>query len=366
MHRNWCAWGAPLLGLGAAFAAIGPASARAATPDFMFRAQVEGRVLEGRPIHWSDSWMALLGRDGQLHEFDPREAREAKRTAPRYAPYPLNELRRRLLEEFPNRYEATSTGHYLVVHPEGESGVWPGRFEEIYRSVGSYLRVRGFSTEEPAYPLIAVVFRTQAEYEQHLRDTDARVLPDSLGCYSHKTNRVCLFDLSRAADDADWSPNTATIVHEATHQVAFNLGVHSRTSPPPYWVPEGLATMFESPAVLRPGAGDRREDRVQALYLAEFRRKARGEKPPFSLASFLASDEAFKQDGPAAYAQAWALTYYLSETQPSAYCGLLADTANKPAYSEFSAAERLRLFRQRFGEDLAILEANLMRWVARL
>src|SRR5579862_3960399 len=40
-----------------------------------------------------------------------------------------------------------------------------------------------------------------------------------------------------------------TIVHETTHQVAFNTGLHSRIAETPKWVIEGLATMFEAPGI---------------------------------------------------------------------------------------------------------------------
>ena len=45
------------------------------------------------------------------------------------------------------------------------------------------------------------------------------------------------------------SENSATIIHEVTHQVAFNCGVHTRFNDVPRWVSEGLATMFEAKGV---------------------------------------------------------------------------------------------------------------------
>ena len=45
--------------------------------EFMFRASVDGQVFEGKPLRWSKQKMFLLSRDGQLHEFDPRLAKEA-------------------------------------------------------------------------------------------------------------------------------------------------------------------------------------------------------------------------------------------------------------------------------------------------
>lgn len=334
--------------------------------EFMFAAKVDGRLIEGRPLDWTDSVMTLLGRDGQLHEFDPRIAKEATKTAPQFKAYSTNEMRNRLLDEFDGRLDVTTAQHYLVLHPKGEQTAWANRFESLYNAFVSYVRVRGFPVHEPPFPLVAVVFRNQQEYNAHVQQSGAKVLPNSLGFYSHSTNRILLFDITGGDRSQDWSDNADTIIHEATHQAAFNLGVHSRTSPPPYWVPEGLATMFEARGVWRPGASDTRADRVNHGYLDEFRRYAKKNKPPFSIQEFVASDTPFKRNTGAAYAQAWALSFYLSETQPRNYSRHLAATADRPVYSAFSSLERLRYFRDAFGKDLAVLEANFVRWIAQL
>ena len=41
--------------------------------------------------------------------------------------------------------------------------------------------------------------------------------------------------------------NMATIVHEATHQIAFNSGLHVRFADNPLWLTEGMAMYFEGP-----------------------------------------------------------------------------------------------------------------------
>ena len=44
---------------------------------------------------------------------------------------------------------------------------------------------------------------------------------------------------------AAWAPSD-TIIHEATHQTAYNVGVHARFADQPRWLVEGLAMMFEA------------------------------------------------------------------------------------------------------------------------
>jgi hypothetical protein len=42
-------------------------------------------------------------------------------------------------------------------------------------------------------------------------------------------------------------PLVATIVHEATHQIAFNCGLQQRYADIPLWLCEGMAVYFEAP-----------------------------------------------------------------------------------------------------------------------
>ena len=71
-----------------------------------------------------------------------------------------------------------------------------------------------------------------------------------LGFYSPTSNRVTLYDQGAGASNRRaWQQNEATIIHEATHQMAFNTGVHNRFAPTPRWLAEGLGTMFEAPGV---------------------------------------------------------------------------------------------------------------------
>ena len=40
---------------------------------------------------------------------------------------------------------------------------------------------------------------------------------------------------------------TVTVIHEATHQIAFNCGLHTRYADNPLWLTEGMALYFETP-----------------------------------------------------------------------------------------------------------------------
>ena len=143
-----------------------------------------------------------------------------------------------LREEFDNRFSISTTQHFVVVHPRGQWSAWSDRLESLYRSFTHYMQVRGFRLSRPKYPLVAVVFRNQGDYYAHARAGGTPLQPGTLGHYDPASNRVFLFD----AGSKDWSANAETIIHEATHQSAFNVGVHRRFAEQPRWLVEGLGS----------------------------------------------------------------------------------------------------------------------------
>ena len=335
----------------------------AAAADFMFRANVEGKTLEGQPLHWSATQMLLLGRDGQLHEFNPKLARDAVKTGGRFAPYTASDMKMALEHEFGNKFEVSSIRHYLVVHPRGERDLWAGRFEDLYKRFEHYFGVRGFDLKEPQFPLVAVVFRNQAEYMRYAAASGSPMHPNTLGHYDPLTNRVFLFDVTDNTKSANWSENADTIIHEATHQMAFNTGVHRRFAAAPRWLVEGLATMFEAPGVWNARSDHTQADRVNRGRLAGFRDYAAKRRQPGALAALITSDDAFRSDPEGAYAEAWALAFYLCETQPRLFAEYLKKTASRPMFSSYSPAERMADFQSVFGNETKIFESKFLRYM---
>lgn len=337
--------------------ALAPA-ATASAADFMFRATVNGEELEGRPLVWNASTMTLLGRDGRLHEFANRAAKHAKKTSPTFAAYSIGEMKSRLREEFGNRFELTATQHYLVAHPRGEGGEWADRFESLYRSFVRYFRVRGFRPTEPPYPLVAVVFGNRSEYRRYVDSSSSGAPTGALGHYEPGSNRVYLYDQSSAGGDDRWEETASTVIHEATHQTAYNVGVHTRFATGSRWVIEGLAMMFEARGVHDARSYDRGDSRLNLGRLYDFRRDVLPSRPLGTIEAFVASDQAFKRTPILAYAQAWALTFFLSETRPQQYADYLATTADRSLFTDYPAGERVADFRRAFGDDLALLDAH--------
>jgi Protein of unknown function (DUF1570) len=336
-------------------------TARAA--DFMFRANVDGQILEGQPLHWSATQMLLLGRDGQLYEFNPKSARDAAKTGAHFASYSPSEMKISLEHELGNNFEVSSIRHFVVVHPRGERDLWAERFDQLYDRFNHYFSVRGFQLKEPAFPLVAIVFRDHDEYMRHAAASGTPMHPNTLGHYDPRSNRVFLYDVTAHSKSTDWSENASTIIHEATHQMAFNVGVHRRFAVEPKWLVEGLATMFEAPGVWNAQYDRTQSDRINRGRLNGFREYVAKRRSPGSLATLLTTDNAFQSEVDGAYAEAWALSFYLSETQPRAYAELLARTARRPAFSDYSAVERMADFQSIFGTETKIFETKFLHYM---
>jgi Protein of unknown function (DUF1570) len=339
------------------------ASSRASAADFMFRADVNGQTLEGKPLTWTPNQMMMLGRDGRLYDFDPREAKNGAKTGSRFIPFSMPEMKRELYREFGQTLDISTTQHYIVVHPRGSKDNWADRFEELYRSCLQYIRVRGFTPQEPEFPMVAIVYRNQADYFAAASASGTPMRPGTLGHYDPTSNRVFLFDTTGGKDSGDWSQNADTIIHEATHQTAFNVGIHTRFTEMPRWLVEGLATMFEARGVWNSSSYHLLKDRINAGRLHDFKDYAATRRQPGSIARLITSDQAFRSDPLGAYAEAWALSFYLCETRPREYVEYLEKTASRPIFAKYSDLERMADFQQAFG-DWKQIEANFLTWMA--
>jgi hypothetical protein len=273
-------------------------------------------------------------------------------------------MRRRLEAELGPGFEIAGTGHYLVAVPRGRPDRWSRKFEELHRSFVHYFRVRGFETRPPEFPLVAVVWPDQARFLQAAEAEAAQIGPGVVGYYSPLTNRISLY--WQAAEQGGTSATESTIIHEATHQTAFNTGVHRRFGATPRWLVEGLATMFEAPGVWDSRRHPRQQDRVHPGHLAAYRRWAAAGLPAGSLARLIANDRWFDSDPATAYSLAWAVSFYLVETRPRQYARLLKITAAREAFTPYPDAERLADFGTAFGTDLVLLERQFEKYMAGL
>jgi hypothetical protein len=351
-----------------AFLAAGFVSCQSASGDsgWTMRLELRGQRIEGMPLYAGPKSVLLLGRDGHLWDFPPSDAKNFSKISSTFRSYTQGEMRGQLMGEFGRQYNVTGTGHYLVVHPAGQRDHWAGRFELLYRSFQRYFTARGIRPTPPQFPLVAVVFPTRREFQQYAAKQGMKLSPTVLGFYSFKTNRVALYDITAGRPDAQsWHVNAATIIHEATHQTAYNTSIHNRFGDTPVWLAEGLATMFEAPGVWDSRRQTKLKDRVSSYWLKRFRAYD-GRSRKTWLPALIASNAVFNTSPDAAYARSWALTFYLTERQARQYGDYLRKTVRRPAGESYTPKQRLADFTSVFGDNWTMLETRVNRFVAEL
>jgi uncharacterized protein DUF1570 len=324
-------------------AALWLASGSLIAAEPLIKLDLPGRTLEGTPLVVEQDKVFFLARDGQLAEFAPSEATNYSQVPGGFKSYSQAEIRGLLLRELGQGYEVSGVGHYIVAHPAGKRDQWAPRFEDLYRSFIHYFSARGLQLAEPRFPLIAVVYPREADFWQQAGREGMPRTPGILGYYSPTTNRILMFDAAAGGSGYDWTTNADTIIHEAAHQTAFNLGVHSRFGANPRWIVEGLGTMFEARGVWQSRANPHQADRINRGRLQAWRVYAGGRRPADAIARLVSSDRIFSADPEGAYAE-----------------------ASLPPFVEYRAPQRLEDFMAIFGSDLKMLDARMQRFLGGL
>ncbi len=333
--------------------------------DRLLKVDYGGSTLQGLVLADTTDQVQILGNDGQLRLLAKDKLARPQWSQGVFNASPAAELKTQLLREFGKGFDVSGTGHYLVVHPAGQRDAWAARFEEIYRSFRWYFQVRSFPLQNPKFILIAVVFPTQNDFLRFSAQQGNRVGNNVLGYYEPKSNRVYMYDYTAGRKNpAEWQTNAETVIHEVTHQMAFNSGVHSRFGQQPKWVVEGLATLFEAPGVWNGLKKTTPADRVNRNLLNQFRGTL-AKRQKGALLQFISQDRAFDQAAANAYAEAWALSHYLTETNPKGYAKYLQLTG-AAKNTALSPNDRVKEFSSCFGNDLAVLEANFLRFMVEI
>jgi hypothetical protein len=249
-----------------------------------------------------------------------------------------------------------------VVHPIGDFNVWAMPFQELYSRFQAYFSSRGFVLDSPEFPMVAVVLRTRNEFDRFLKSYH-EYDRDVIGYYSPRSNRIITYDQTGGrSSDKYWFFNTDTIIHEATHQTAYNTGVHSRFGPVVRWTSEGLAMLFEARGVNNSLYYSRQSDRINRNRLAQLKSYYKQGQVKGKMASLILSNDLFRNEPQIAYAVSWGMTFYLSEKMPSQYHQFLRNDGKRTDFSSYSKKQRAADFGNAFGGDLAGLEAQMKRF----
>jgi hypothetical protein len=348
---------------------------------------------DGREVHLKgecqvtaeDGGLLVLTPDGVLWTVPPEELIEHTKDDVPFAPYPREELSRRLMAELPAGFDTFETTHYLICYNTSKAyAQWCGSlFERLYLAFTNYWSRKGFELHDPQFPLVALVFADRESYIRYARKELGDAAESIIGYYNLRSNRMTMYDLTgvqalRRPSDRRGSPaeinqmlarpeaerTVATVIHEATHQIAFNCGLQTRYADIPLWVSEGIAVYFETPD-LRSARGWRTIGAVNAPRLAQFRQYL-SRRPSGSLGSLVADDARLRDSKQAAdaYAEAWALNYFLLLQRGKQYDAYLKMLSEKGPLLWDKPEARLQQFTDAFG-DLEQLDTEFVRFMGR-
>jgi hypothetical protein len=328
-----------------------------------------------------DGGLLLLSADGELWSIQPDEIISHRTDDKLFVPQSAEEVGAAMLKRLPEGFEVYSTAHYVICHNTSRAyAQWCGTlYERLYTGFINYWSHKGITLHEPKLPLVCVVFSDQDSYDRFARDELAGRADSIVAFYSLRTNRVTMFDLTgleAIRQSGDRRTTTAqinqllarpaaermvaTVIHEATHQLAYNCGLHQRFADIPLWVSEGVAMYFESPD-LSNAKGWKTIGAVNRPRLRTLRQYAQ-ERPAGSLHSLILDDKRLRdpRQTSAAYAEAWALNYFLIRQRSKEYVAYLQMLSKKGPLVWDEPEERLTEFRSAFG-DLEKLDAEFLR-----
>lgn len=330
-----------------------------------------------------DGGVLLLEPSGRLSLVQPEQMRERRAEPGELAVWDQETMSKALLEEMPDGFRIHRTDHYIFCYNTSDAyAKWTAAlFERLYRGFYNYWKSRGVELQEPRFPLVALVFEDQKSYLQYAEAELGEAARSMLGYYHMMSNRVASFDLTgiegkiapgqtvdrvelvqRILAQPQAERTVATIVHEAVHQLAYNSGLQVRLADNPLWVSEGLAVFFESPDTSH-GSGWRSIGKINQHNLMIFKQYL-ADRPADSLTQLISDDSRFRQANTSAYAYAecWALTYFLLKTQTKQYIAYLEDLASQDPLGENDARARVELFQKYFGE-IAKVERQFMKFM---
>lgn len=344
---------------------------------------LEGRIL----VEAEDGGLLLETASGQLSIVQPEELVRRESNAIAFQPLGPEAVGAELLREFPAGFRIHSTANYVICYNTSDAyAQWcGGLFERLYRGYYGYWKNRGWELNKPEFPLVALVFDDKASYAAYAEKELGDATRSIIGYYNVQTNRVTMYDLTgvdelrktqRGVSSAAHinqvlsqpaaERTVATIVHEATHQLAYNSGLQTRLAGNPMWINEGIAVYFETPD-LDTARGWRSIGALNRLHLTRFR-DSLDRRPADALRDLLTQDALFRDPKTSSdvYAGAWALNYYLLKARSAQYVKLLQELAQLAPLAEVSPEERVAQFERAMGETLEQTDESFLRYMRRV
>jgi hypothetical protein len=299
-----------------------------------------------------------------------------------FVPLTTDELADRLASGKLTGFRQERTPHYLIFSraSDGFTKASAALLESVYTGLLQQFRKKGLPVHEAEFPLVAVIFGTEAEFRSH------EPVPDDVQAYYNvATNQIVLFETAapgREAPDVAARRQPQTVAHEGTHQVLQNTGLQPRLANWPLWIVEGLAEYFAPTTIGRDGRWDG-ANRVNPFHMATLRdlqdpqtfearvaagarqdrQKIGGPAPGGSTVEYLVTRKSLT---PTDYALSWALTYYLANKRFPAFLEYLEELSRRPPLDGVTPEQHLADFRRHFGDDPRKLDLQINKYLASL
>jgi hypothetical protein len=298
-----------------------------------------------------------------------------------FRPFTSEELLERLQKGPLGDFKVHQTAHYLIFYQSSRSfALASGRWlEDLYRRLLDAFRKHEMAVHDTEFPLVAVIYGTERDFR-----ASKRVDREVQAVYEIYTNRIHFFETSENEKDApevSAMRKPQTVVHEGTHQVLQNIGIHPRLSAWPIWLVEGLAEYCATPASSRKGGKPTWDGlgMINGLHMATIREL----EDPLSLAirgDAAQSKALVREPGkplveclvrksrltPTEYALAWAMTHYLAFKRQDDFVEYLKAMSRIPPLEPRTPEDHLAEFRKAFGADLVKIDKTIESYLKKL
>ncbi len=269
---------------------------------------------------------------------------------------------KRLLDELGANFAIYRTANFAIVYNCDElyARQVGGLFEQLFRGFFAFWKNQRWDLPAPRFPLVAVVLKDHDAFLEHAGAEIGDRAKSVIGYYNFETNQMTTFNVP------NWERNVATLIHEATHQIAYNCGLQKRYADNPMWVSEGLAMFFETPDMRNPGKW-RSIGAVNPVKLAHWRNFVR-DRPSDSLVTLLSDDSRYQNasTATAAYAEGWALTYFLIKTRRKEYVEYLKTLSQGKIAAIRSPRDRIEMFESAFNATVADIDKEFVMYLRRV
>ena len=350
------------------------------TPDAPERTSV-GKTLAVT----QDKGVLLLERSGEIQAIEPQMIVKATRNSQEFQPFTQDEMAKEFLQRLPQGFQVLKTDHYTIFYETTpEYARWCGTLlERLYDSFSQFSTKQELKLPEPEFPLVVVMFANVKNYRAFSREELSSFDSSVIGYYSFQTNRMVCYDLSGEETYTEHRPSAtkskihrqilkrpealkqvATLIHEATHQLAYNRGISVRYGDTPLWFNEGLALYFETPDAHNKD-GWKSVGKINPLRIGTVR-KALPNWRSGTLEALITNDALLRESETAeqSYANAWALTWFLIKTRRDQYAQYIQTINQKKPLFWDKPEDRLKDFEDAFG-PIEKLEKAFVRYMSR-